>query len=203
MSETSTLIGYGGRTIGREELALVPTPAPTETHRPVPHHEIVQALIETLGFRHIGVVHDEYAVSPDGMKAFGVLDLATQMEGCRFSIGLRNSHDKSMRLAMTCGIRVFVCSNMAFAGDFTPVLAKHSKSFSLIDCVSIGVDRMQRNFEPMQRQVEYWRKTQLTDERAKLIVYSAFVDGRLDAPKTLLSEVHRLYFEPQYDEFSP
>jgi hypothetical protein len=82
MSETSTLIGYSGRTIGREELALVPTPAPTETHRPIPHHEIVQALIETLGFRHIGVVHDEYAVSPDGMKAFGVLDLATEMEGC-------------------------------------------------------------------------------------------------------------------------
>jgi hypothetical protein len=40
------------------------------------------------GFRHIGVVHDECAVSP-GMKAFGVLDLATEMEGCRFSIGLR------------------------------------------------------------------------------------------------------------------
>jgi len=102
MSETSTLIGYNGRTIGREELALVPTPPATETHRPVPHHEIVQALIETLGFRHIGVVHDEYAVSPDGMKAFGVLDLATEMEGCRFSIGLRNSHDKSMRLAIAC-----------------------------------------------------------------------------------------------------
>jgi hypothetical protein len=28
------------------------------------------------------------------------------------------------------------------------VLAKHSKSFSLIDCISVGVDRMQRNFEP-------------------------------------------------------
>ena len=122
MSETSTLIGYGGRTIGREELALVPTPVATETHRPVPHHEIVQALVETLGFRHIGVVHDEYAVSPDGMKVFGVLDLETQMEGCRFSIGLRNSHDKSMRLAMTCGYRVFVCSNMTFAGDFTRCL---------------------------------------------------------------------------------
>ena len=77
MSETSTLIGYGGRTIGREELTLVPTPAATETHRPIPHHEIVQTLVETLGFRHNGVVHDEYAVSPDGMKAFGVLDLAT------------------------------------------------------------------------------------------------------------------------------
>jgi hypothetical protein len=57
MPETSTLIRYSGRTIGREELALVPIPVATETHRPVPHHEIVQALIETLGFRYIGVVH--------------------------------------------------------------------------------------------------------------------------------------------------
>jgi hypothetical protein len=55
MSETCTLIGYSGRTIGREEQALVPTPAATETHRPIPHHEIVRALIETLGFRHVGV----------------------------------------------------------------------------------------------------------------------------------------------------
>ena len=131
MSETSTLIGYAGRTINREDLALVPTPPATATHQPVPHHEIVQALVETLGFRHIGVVHDEYAVSPDGMKMFGVLDLETEMHGARFSIGLKNSHDKSMRLALTCGYKVFVCSNMAFSGDFTPVLAKHSKSLNL------------------------------------------------------------------------
>ena len=64
MSETSTLIGYQGRTIPREALDLVPTPPATATHRPIPHHEVVQALIETLGFRHIGVVQDEYAVSP-------------------------------------------------------------------------------------------------------------------------------------------
>jgi hypothetical protein len=30
------------------------------------------------------------------------------------------------------------------------MLAKHSTSFSLIDCISVGVDRMQRNFEPMR-----------------------------------------------------
>jgi len=27
---------------------------------------------------------------------------------------------------------------IAFSGVFTPVLAKHSKSFSLIDCISVG-----------------------------------------------------------------
>lgn len=80
--------GYQGKTIDREALALVPTPLATDTHRPIPHHEIVTALVETLGFRHIGVVRDEYAVSPDGMKMFGVLDLETEMHGCRFSIGV-------------------------------------------------------------------------------------------------------------------
>jgi hypothetical protein len=33
--------------------------------------------------------------------------------------------------------------------------------------------------------------------------YSAFLEGNLDAPKSLLPDVHRLYFEPQYPEFSP
>jgi hypothetical protein len=65
-------------------------------------------------------------IRPTAMKMFGALDLATEMNGCRFSIGVRNSHDKIMRLALTVCYRVFVCSNMAVSGDFTPVLAKHS-----------------------------------------------------------------------------
>jgi hypothetical protein len=78
-------------------------------------------------------------------------------------------------------------------GVFTPVLAKHSKSFSLVDCISVGVDRMQRSFEPMRKQVEAWQKSELTDVTAKVVVYEAFVEGRLEAPKHLT--VHDLYFE--------
>jgi hypothetical protein len=88
-------------------------------------------------------------------------------------------------------------------GVFRPVLAKHTKSFNLVDTLSVGVDRIQRNFEPMQRQVESLRQTQISDAEAKLIFYSAFVDGKPDAPKSLLPDVHHLYFEPQYPEFSP
>ena len=96
-----------------------------------------------------------------------------------------------------------VCQNMACSGDVTPVLAKHTKSFNLVDTLSVRVDRIQRDFEPMQRQVESWRQTQIIDAQAKLIFYSTFVEGRLDAPKSLLPEVHRLYFELQYPEFTP
>jgi hypothetical protein len=42
-------------------------------------------------------------------------------------------------------------------------LAKHSKSFNLIDTLAVGVDRIQRNFEPLQRQLETWRQTQITE----------------------------------------
>lgn len=89
------------------------------------------------------------------------------------------------------------------SGVFTPVLAKYSKSFSLIDSISVGVDRMQRNFEPMQRQVEAWQRFELTDVTAKVVIYEAFVEGKLEAPKHLARTVHDLYFEPKYEESRP
>ncbi len=85
--------------------------------------------------------------------------------------------------------------------DFTPVLAKHPKSFSLIDCISVGVDRMQRNFEPIRKQVEAWQRFELTDVTAKVVIYEAFVEGKLEAPKHLARTVHDLYFEPKYEDF--
>ncbi len=107
-----------------------------------------------------------------------------------------------MRPALSVGYRVLVCDNMAFHGDFTPVLAKHTKKFGLQDSLSIGVDRMQRNFEPMRRQVEAWRASQLSDEAAKLIIYRAFIEGELEVPKHLARAVHHLYFDPQYKELA-
>lgn len=199
--ETATLLNQNGL-ITRDELALVVTPQGTATHRPVPHIEVVNALIETLGFRHIGVVKEQYAVDKTGMKMWGTLDLDTQFDGCRFSIGMRNAHDKSMRLAMTVGYRVFCCDNGAFSGDFEPVLAKHSKNFKLIEAISVGVDSMQRNFAPMVKTVDRWKDSQLSDVSAKMVIYRAFIEAELELPHHLDREVHKLYFDPQYPEFA-
>jgi hypothetical protein len=189
--------------ITRAELRAIPAPEATRTHQPVSHYRIVEALLETLGFRHIQVGREEYAVSPDGMKMFGVLDLEYGVTGVNFSIGIRNANDKSMRLAMTVGHRVLVCDNMAFAGDFTPLLHKHSKRLDLIEVVSIGVDKIQRNFEPLKRQIEAWQSHELTDDAAKLVLYAAFVEGQLAAPRHLLPSVHRNYFMPEHEAFRP
>ena len=68
---------------------------------------------------------------------------------------------------------------------FTPVLAKHSKNFSLQDSLAIGVDRMQRNFGPMRHQAELWQVQQISTATAKLIIYRAFIEGDLSPPNTL------------------
>ena len=55
---------------------------------------------------------------------------------------------------------------------------------------------MQRNFEPMRRQIEAWQRGELTDVTVKVVIYEAFVEGKLEAPKHLARTVHDLYFEP-------
>jgi hypothetical protein len=74
---------------------------------------------------------------------------------------------------------------------------------SLEDTLSIGMDRMQRNFEPMRQQVESWRAQQLSAAAAKLTIYRAFIERDLDVPRHLARRVYDLYFNPQHEEFRP
>jgi len=72
--------------------------------------------------------------------------------------------------------------------------------FSLIDCISVGVDGIER-LEPMQKQVQTGQRNELTDVTAKVVIYEAFVEGKLEGPKHLARSVRELYFEPKYEEF--
>jgi hypothetical protein len=81
------------------------------------------------------------------------------------------------------------------------VLAKHSKSFSLIDCVAGALIECSGTSSPCENQVEAWHRSELADVTAKVVIYEAFVEGKLEAPKHLARSVHDLYFGPQYEEF--
>ncbi len=204
MPDTTFIAGSDtSGTLTRQELALVPAPLSTATHQVIPHVEIVNSLEEQLKFRHIAVVSEEYAVTKDGKNFFGVMTLDQGIDGSSFALGVRNSHSKQFRLSIVVGLRVFVCSNLCFSGDFNIVLAKHSKHFSLRNAISIGIDEAQRGFEPMQRRVEAWQGLQITDDQARLTIFKAFIEDELDAPKHLGKEVWKNWQEPAYDEFRP
>ena len=55
----------------------------------------------------------------------------------------------------------------------------------------------------MREQVEAWQRSELTNVTAKVVIYEAFVEGELEAPRHLARNVYDLYFEPKYEEFKP
>ena len=189
--------------VGRQELLALQTPEATDTHKPIPHHQLVEAMVESLAYRKLDIVKDEYAVSSDGMRLFGFLALNLEHEGIRLAIAIRNSHDKSFSLGIVAGYRVFCCDNLAFHGEFAALTKKHTKNVDLVEVVSTGVDRVQRNFQRMTQQVDAWRDFSLPDLRAKEVIYNAFIVGDLDAPKHMAARVHQNYFEPRHPEFEP
>jgi hypothetical protein len=196
------MVHAGAEKIGRQDLLSLPTPTPTDTHKPVAHSVIVEALVESLGYRRLEVVRDEYAVSKDGNRMFGVLDINAETTDIRFSIGVRNSHDKSFSLGLTVGYRVFVCDNLAFHGDFTPVTRKHSKHFDVLEVIGPALEKMQRNFKPLIQQINVWKDFELSDPAAKCIIYDAFIEHD-EFPKHLARHVHHHYFEPEHEAFKP
>src|SRR5438067_196527 len=198
--DTKLMTHVGARKVMREGLSLVPTPPATDTFKPIAHATLIAELEESLAFRHIRITRDEYAVSHDGMRLFGLLELDAEYEGVRFAIGLRNANDKSMRLGMVAGYRVFVCDNMALSGDFKPLLAKHTKHFDLVESLSIGVDRIQRGFQPLRDAIVCKRGQQLRSEEAHSMIYRAFMENRF--PLKLLRTVHQEFFvAPSHEEF--
>jgi len=200
---SGSLMACKGTTrVTRADLALIPIPESTDTFKPVHHATLIDELEKALAFRHISITAEDYAISTDGMKLFSFLTLNADHEGVTFALGLRNANNRSMRLGMVAGYSVRVCSNMSFSGDFRPLLAKHSRNFDLIESLSLGVDRIQRSWDPLRRTIDAKRNLQLEDGQAKQIIYDAFTVNRL--PSKLLKTVHHeMFVNPSYDEFKP
>jgi hypothetical protein len=91
----------GADYLGRQELLTLPVPESTATHKVVSHADIVAGLIESLHYRHLHVVRDQYALTKDGMRMFGFLEINDGTSDVGFAIGVRNSHDKTFSLGLT------------------------------------------------------------------------------------------------------
>jgi hypothetical protein len=191
--------GRTTRKIARADLEFIPLPEATDTFQPIAHKTLVDSLDEALALRRFRILRSEFAASPDGMKLFGLLEINAETDGVRFAIGLRNSNDKSMRLGLVAGYRVRVCDNMMFQGDFNPLLAKHTKGLDLIESVSLGVDRIHRGFEPLRRAIQIKRLMRVSDDEARVLIYQAFLEEKF--PISLIKDVHRNYFSPEWEEF--
>jgi hypothetical protein len=121
----SLMLHAGAQAVTYDGLRAVPMPAATDTHVPVPHHEIVELVRYTLGFYGHEIMDEHHGVTGDGMRYFGLMTLRSPYGDYADTVGLRNSHDKSFPIGIAFGSRVFVCDNMAFIGEHV-IRRKHT-----------------------------------------------------------------------------
>lgn len=180
---------------------LAALPAPTALgryHRPIPHHEVVSALHDALAGASFVVERMQFALSPDNARLFGVLDLrapSTTTPDMGWSYGFRSSTDSSLALKAVAGRRVFVCDNLALAGEMFALHHKATTGFNVVDAMRDSIDRFVAQQRALGDAIAEAQSTTLTDGDAKALFYTLFATKRL--PLRLLPGVHHTYFEPE------
>lgn len=119
------ILHKGATHVTYEDLRGIPTPEPTSSHVPIPHHEIVELMRYTLGFYGHQITEEHHGITPDGSRYFGLLTLSSQYGEYCDMLGLRNSHDRSFPVGIAFGARVMVCDNLSLMADHV-IKRKHT-----------------------------------------------------------------------------
>src|SRR5690606_20018092 len=160
------MLHAGASAVDYDGLRQLLTPEPTATHVPVPHHRFVDLVSHSLGYYGHEIVNQEFGVTPDGMRFFGVLTLKSAYTGYTDVVGLRNSHDKSLPVGVSFGSRVFVCDNLAFVGD-SVIKTKHTAKLKMRLPGLIGelVEPIADQREAQHRKLLAYQGTELNDDQ--------------------------------------
>lgn len=130
-ASSQLMVHCGGNIVSRDALFAMDTPAPTKTHHPVAHSDLLE-MIEDSVTRKFKVDVDSldaaYGVSKDQQQLFGVISMKLDSDEHSISYGFRNDHAKKLSCALTLGARVFVCDNLAFSSSGVNVFRKHTKN---------------------------------------------------------------------------
>ncbi len=200
----SLIVHAGGSAATRDDLSLVPMPEATDSYIPVPHTHLVDTL-SSIGrdiLTEFRLEKEQFALARDGNQLFGVLTFKGDHADLGLSIGFRNSYDKSMAVGIAVGAEVFVCDNLAFAGDVT-ILRKHTVNVwaSLEDLAISTLYRSRKNFQKIAEDSEMLKTKTLTDKEAFMLM--GLLSGRRVVTLRQLSYVKLEWLNPSHEEFRP
>ena len=93
-----------GKFVGRDEIAMVPTPTATASWKPVPHSEVIDAVTDVVKAHRWTILDEQYGLARDGQRMFGMIRInkSSSMEWSR-CIGIRNSHDRTIAVGLAAG----------------------------------------------------------------------------------------------------
>ncbi len=193
---TSTLIG---NKVTEVEIAQVPVVPFTNTFHPVHHKHVIDAIRNGIDLSGLDIVRSEYALAREGMQMFAVWDLNTGNDDLCWSLGIRNSMNKSLALGITAGTRVFICDNLAFDGEFVE-FRRHTSGLDQDELEFLAyrsVRKMIGRLTEFQAWHEGLKQYDLSEADAKILLVEIMTDSVFPASK--FTRFNELYFGGVYD----
>ena len=194
----SLMLHAGAEAVDYDVLRQLPTPESTPTHVPIAHCAVVDMVKYALGFYGHKITQEDFGVTPDGMRFFGVLSLDSNHGQYTDTVGLRNSHDKTFPIGISFGSRVFVCDNLAFSGD-TVIRRKHTVNArrDLPGIVAGVVEPLRQQCTEQHARFRCYRMTELDDAAVNHLIMQLYRRGVFTVTK--IAEVLGYFENPPYD----
>jgi hypothetical protein len=179
----------------------MPCPKATDTHYPIPHHELYSMVREVMPEFGLDVVEAQHGTDKFGSRYFGLMKLHSSVTDWSPVLGLRNSHDKSLSAGLVLGIDVTVCDNLSFYGDMMRFDRKHTRHIER-DLTGKIMETLLKTTEEkkrMEKRVEIYQGTKMPDRKAHHFIIRALDVGAVLAGKvpTVLEE----WRKPRYEAF--
>lgn len=180
----------------REEVGLVWTPAATSTYQPVPYSDYLDMLQTEVQSQGYTIIDEQYGLSssaryqrvhPDGVgrgaQLFGYWVLehknGEQSEDGHLMLGIRSSHDKTLKAEVVGGKHITVCSNLMFIGSALEAQRKHTLNVwdDMRDLVQRGLKTATKAYVRINGDIEIWRSVPVNEDRGYEILGRALAWG--------------------------
>jgi hypothetical protein len=159
------------------ELGNYPVPQATGRWKPVPHLTLVDALKNQINANY-RIAREEYAVSNNGFKLFGVMDLESELvPGMTKSIGFRHGNDKALAIQIVAGGRVFCCDNLALHGNMVVLRAKHTFGFNLEHRINLGLQKWENDVVIFRDKIFELSERTVSNHEAQALLAKTLYDG--------------------------
>lgn len=197
-------VGGKGKTVDRNGLTSIHTPAPVDRWHPIPHLTLVTEFEKALTPHNMKIVQETFKLDKDGKRLFALMQISNCKGDNDFSFvaGLRNSHDKAVSAGLAVGEGTFVCSNLRFSGEIV-IGRKHTTTIleDLPELISGAVGRLSVDWDVQAKHVAVYKNTGIgASEGRNLLVECAKSNV---FPRTQLYDVINEFENPRHFEFHP
>ena len=210
MRKANLCLHAGGNECSIESVRNVRTPEATESHFPVPHEYLIDAVRSTFEEAGLEIVHEAHALRRSGDEYFGLLQVecggslwanAKEQDDYCIVTGLRNSHIKSFSAGLCMGSQVFVCDNLCFSGQVT-IKRKHSRNIlrDMPGVINKAVGQLAVLGEQQEQRLEAYKETRLSDMTVRDFVVRAMEQRVIGC--TLIPKVLDQWRNPAHEEFA-